>query len=140
MASTQNVKLYLAYWFQLGKKLVLANGRELLLPKPVMEGGRYSRQFEECWQKIADLEGKDCYLEGTDTTIQSLLSSAWDIYPCARCDMPIATVELGLPSILCPCSDLLYWPNLELPVPRSPVSTNNHLTRIKNRLDNHTSS
>ena len=135
MASTQNVRLYLAYWFQLGKKLVLANGRELLLPKPVMEVGKYSRQFEECWQKITAIEGKDCYLEGTDTTIHSLLSPGWDISPCARCDMPIAKVELGLPSILCPCTDLVYWPNLELPVPRSPVSTNNHLTRIKNRLD-----
>ncbi|MDJ0531613.1 MAG: hypothetical protein QNJ70_03805 [Xenococcaceae cyanobacterium MO_207.B15] len=135
MASTKNVKLYLAHWFQLGKKLVLANGREMLLPKPVMEGGTYSQQFEECWQKVSDLEGKDCYLEGTDSTIATLLSPAWDIHPCARCGMPIARVELGLPSIVCPCNDLMHWPNLELPVPRSPVSTNSHLTRIKNRLN-----
>ncbi|MDJ0649937.1 MAG: hypothetical protein QNJ60_14680 [Xenococcaceae cyanobacterium MO_188.B19] len=135
MASTQNVRLYLAYWFQLGKKLVLGNGEEILLPNPVMEGDSYSRQFEECWDKISQLEGKNCYLEGTDYTIDSLLSSAWDIYPCARCDMPIAIVESGLPSILCPCNDLINWPNLDLPLPRSPVNTKNHLTRLKNRLN-----
>ncbi len=135
MASTQHVRLYLAHWFQLGKQLVLSNGAELLLPRPVMEGEGYSRQFEECWKKITDREGKDCYLEGTDSTIHALLSSAWEIYPCARCDMPVARVELGVASMICPCSDLIHWPNLELPVPRSPINTKNHLTRIKNRLN-----
>lgn len=135
MASTQNVRLYLAYWFQLGKTLVLGNGKETLLPKPVMQGNVYSRQFEECWNRVARLEGKNCYLEGTDSTIDSLLSPGWDIYPCARCDMPIAIVESGLPSNICPCSDLTHWPNLDLPFPRSPVSTKNHLDRLKNRLN-----
>ena len=136
MASTENVRLYLAYWFQLGKRLVLDNGKEILLPKPVMEGNYYSQQFEECWAKVDQAEGKNCYLEGTDYTIDSLLSPRWDIHPCARCDMPIATVESGLPSLLCPCNDLMYWPNLDLPIPRPPISTKNQLTRLKNRLNN----
>ena len=135
MASTQNVRSYLAYWFQLGKKLVLGNGKEILLPEPVMEGGTYSPQFEECWRRISELKGKDCYLEGTNSTINSLLSSAWEISSCARCDMPIPIIKLGLASNNCPCGDMAHWPNLELPQPRSPVNTKNHLNRIKGRLN-----
>ena len=135
MASTQNVRYYLAYWFQLGKKLVLGNSGELLLPEPVMKDGTYSSQFEECWRRISELKGKDYYLEGTNSTINSLLSSAWEISPCARCDMPIPVIDLGLPSNTCPCGDMAHWPNLELPQPRSPVSTKKHLNRIKGRLN-----
>ncbi|HHP7232399.1 MAG TPA: hypothetical protein ACFCUY_16255 [Xenococcaceae cyanobacterium] len=134
MASTQNVKSYLAYWFQLGKSLVLSNGREMLLPEPVMQGDRYSSQFEACWQKVMAVEGKNCYLEGTDSTIDSLLSPAWEICPCARCEMPVPRVELGQASLMCPCHDLPHWPNSELPTPRSPINNSSHLTRIRNRL------
>ena len=133
MASTTQVRTYLAHWFQLGKKLVWRNG-ETLLPQPVIQGDRFSPQFEECWQKIIGVGGKDCYLEGSKENIAELLSSGWDINSCSRCSMPIAIVNLGIQSLDCPCSDLDNWPNDELPAPRSPVNSRMQLDRIKGRL------
>jgi hypothetical protein len=52
MASEQEVRQYLAYWFQLGKKVLIRNGQESLLPQPVIQGDRYSQAFEDCWQQI----------------------------------------------------------------------------------------
>lgn len=37
MATKQEVKEYLAYWFQLGKKVVVGNGKATFLPQPVFE-------------------------------------------------------------------------------------------------------
>ena len=51
MASESEVRKYIAYWFQLGKKVLIRNGSEGLLPKSVNAGDRYSNEFEECWQK-----------------------------------------------------------------------------------------
>lgn len=134
MATTTQVRTYLAYWFQLGKKLIWSNGKETLLPQPVIEGNRLSTQFESCWQKIVSVEGKDCYLEGSNETIADLLSSEWDINGCARCNMPVAIVESGIQSLDCLCSDLNNWPNDELPKPRSPVNSRVQLNRINARL------
>ena len=136
MASEEKVKQYLAYWFQLGKKVLLRNGQETMLPKTVIEGDRYSREFESCWQHILESQTGDCYLEGTEQSIQQLLSPAWDITSCARCAMPVPTVSLGLPSPSCPCFDLPNWPNLELPQPRSPIDNSALLSKIKERLLN----
>jgi hypothetical protein len=134
MASEQQVRTYLAYWFQLGKKLLWRNGQEQLLPQPVINGNRYSQEFEDCWQKIMAISGKDCYLEGSRETIEDLLSSAWDIDDCARCTMPIPVTEIGIQSLECVCNDLENWPNSELPQPRSPVSTSARLNKISSRL------
>ncbi len=134
MASQQEVKRYLAYWFQLGKKVVIKNGAETLLPKSVIAGDRYSDEFEECWQKITSPEYGDCYLEGTHETIPQLLSPYWEMFPCARCTMPIPVRNVGMPSDLCPCNDLADWPNTELPLPRSPVSNQVQLKSIRDRL------
>ena len=134
MASTTQVKTYLAHWFQLGKKLVWRNGEETLLPQPVIQSDRFSTQFEECWQKIASIGGKDCYLEGSNETIEDLLSSNWIISGCARCNMPIALIESGVQSLDCICSDLDNWPNNELPQPRSPVNNRLQLDKIRARL------
>lgn len=133
MASTTQVKTYLAHWFQLGKKLVWHNG-ETLLPQPVIQGDRFSPQFEECWQKIIEVGGKDCYLEGSRETIEELLSPSWDINSCARCSMPIAIIGLGMQSVDCLCSDLNNWPNDQLPAPRSPINSRMQLDKIKGRL------
>jgi hypothetical protein len=65
MASEQQVKRYLAYWFQLGKKVVIRNGNSALSPQPVMTGDRYSDEFESIWQQILSPDSGDCYLEGT---------------------------------------------------------------------------
>lgn len=134
MASPTEIKTYLAYWFQLGKKVCLPKEDGELLPQPVIRGDRYSPEFEDCWQKIIVNQGKDCYLEGTGQTIEELLTPTWTITSCARCDMPVPLVELGLQSLVCPCHDLSGWPNAELPQPRSPVSNVIRLSKIHTRL------
>ncbi len=134
MASETQVKTYVAYWFQLGKKLVWNNGKAELLPEKVIQGDRFTSQFEDCWQKIMSVEGRDCYLVGSEATIQELLSSAWTIDQCARCAMPVPIVEVGTQPLDCACSDLDNWPNTELPAPRSPVSSQAQLNNISERL------
>ncbi|MGB5633039.1 MAG: hypothetical protein WBM86_09715 [Waterburya sp.] len=134
MASATEVKTYLAHWFQLGKKLVWRNGEAELLPEKIIQGDRFAPQFEECWQKIMSVDGRECYLVGEEATIQELLSPAWTIDQCARCAMPVAMVEIGKQSLDCACSDLDNWPNSELPVPRPPVSNQVRLNNISQRL------
>lgn len=133
MASPEKVKTYLAYWFQLGKKLIL-NNREIAMSDNVVKGDRYSAEFEACWQDIIDREGKNYYLEGTDQSLQELLSSQWQIRSCARCSMPIPKPELGKQNLDCPCVDLPSWPNFELPLPRAPIDSNSRINNIASRL------
>ena len=135
MASTAQVKTYLAHWFQLGKKLIWLNGREELLPATVIKGSGFSPEFEDCWQKIMSVGGKDCYLLGSNETVADLLSATWDINGCARCNMPIPILESGTQPLECICSDLDNWPNFELPSPRSPVDSSAKLNSIKERLN-----
>lgn len=135
MASEAEVKRYLAYWFQLGKKVVSQHQQKALLPQPVFRGDRYSREFERCWETIVTSKNGDFYLEGTDCSVKELLSPAWEIIPCARCKMPIALRHGRIASSSCPCSDLLDWPNTELPQPRSPVDSRSHLQQIRDRLE-----
>jgi hypothetical protein len=134
MASSDQVKRYLAYWFQLGKPLVLNNRQETLLPNPVLQNNRYSSEFEACWNRVLEFDGNGCYLEGTSQSINELLSSHWDIEPCARCAMPVPMVSLGAQGLDCPCNDLDTWPNSELPQPRSPVDSRAQLNQIRDRL------
>lgn len=134
MASPDQVKRYLAYWFQLGKRLVINNGQEQLLPRPVLWGDRYSPEFEACWQRAIAPGGHNCYLEGTSQTIEELLSGAWEINPCARCEMPVPTLNLGVIAPLCPCADLPFWPDTERPRPREPISSHAQLVQIRDRL------
>ncbi|NJO80527.1 MAG: hypothetical protein HC827_19830 [Cyanobacteria bacterium RM1_2_2] len=133
MASSDQVKQYLAYWFQLGKRLKFDRG-EAVLPQPVIQGNRYSPEFEACWQQALRVEGRDCYLEGTDQTVADLLSSNWDVTDCARCGMPVPTINLGVQPGSCPCFDLSTWPNPDLPQPRSPVDSRTQLEQIRDRL------
>jgi hypothetical protein len=135
MADENQVKRYLAYWFQLGKKVLLRNG-EALLPHPIIRGDRYSDEFEQCWQQLLDHQSGDCYLEGTTQTIRELLSPNWEISSCSRCQMPIPMIDLGPQSCLCPCNDLPDWPNNQLPCPREPINTKNQLQSILNKLRN----
>lgn len=134
MASPNQVRQYLAYWFQLGKKVFIRNGQEAFLPKPVLKGADYSSQFEDCWQRITSPESGDCYLEGTWETIAQLLTPEWEIIQCARCPMPLAIRTVGMPAASCACHDLPNWPNTEIPMPREPVSSQNHLNSIRHRL------
>lgn len=134
MASEQEVKKYLAHWFQLGKRVVYGSCGATLRPKEVIRGDGYSTEFEECWQKIMSSQTGECYLEGTTETVAELLTPVWEMNTCARCCLPVPIRTLGMPPELCPCSDLSNWPNTELPAPRSPVSTTEQLLAIRDRL------
>jgi hypothetical protein len=140
MASKQEVKQYLAYWFQLGKRLVIGNEETSLLPQPVYRGDRYSQEFEECWQRIISLEAGDCYLEGTRETIRELLTPAWEMMPCSRCTMPVPMRNVGMPAEACPCNNIAGWPNTEIPAPRYPVDSKQVLIGIRDRLRENISS
>lgn len=132
MASEQKVKQYLAYWFQLGKKVLTPNG-QTILPQPVIQGDRYSQEFEDCWRHILAASG-DSHLEGTEQSIAQLLTPAWELADCARCSMPVPVRSVGIASLFCPCNDLATWPNTEIPAPRSPVNSQAQLTDIRDRL------
>lgn len=134
MASENQVRQYLAYWFQLGKKVFIHNGHKELLPRPVIQGDRYSDEFEKCWRTILSPESGECYLDGTESSIAELLTPAWDITPCARCSMPVPIRNVGLPPQGCPCFDLSGWPNMEAPLPRAPVDNQARLSQIRDRL------
>ena len=137
MASEQAVKEYLAYWFQLGKKVVIGSN-QTVIPQQIMQGGGYSKEFENCWQQITAPNVRNSYLEGTPETISELLTENWQISPCARCTMPVPRLDVGIASLLCPCTDLSNWPNTKLPAPRSPVNSQAKLTDICDRLENRT--
>ncbi len=134
MASKTEVKKYLAYWFQLGKKVFIKNGAASLQPRIIVDGESYSEDFEECWQEILSSKSGECYLEGTQQTVDELLSPEWLLGYCCRCSMPVPLKILGLPPSLCPCNDLPNWPDTELPPPREPVQSQNQLTQIRDRL------
>lgn len=135
MASEAKVKEYLAYWFHLGKKVIVGKTQEAICPQPVVIGEHYSSLFEDYWQYLQSDRSGDCYLEGTEQTIQQLLSPEWEIHACSRCQMPVPLKERGLPPVSCPCFDLSSWPNLELPIPHAPVRTQTHLYHLQKRLN-----
>ncbi|MEO0409455.1 MAG: hypothetical protein AAF289_19095 [Cyanobacteria bacterium P01_A01_bin.135] len=132
MATQQDVRRYLAYWFQAGKQVTSPQSGPLK-PSAVISGDRYSDAFEHVWNRVLDHQ-QVYYLEGTEQTIADLLSDTWDIESCARCDMPVPMVTVGIGSLTCPCNDLSTWPNFELPQPRSPVSSSDRLGDLRDRL------
>lgn len=134
MAQKQEVKKYLAYWFQLGKGIVKGNGMATLLPRQIFAGDVYSQEFEECWQEIIASPSSDYHLEGTHQTIAELLKPEWELSDCARCQMPVPVRNVGMPPLACPCHDLQNWPNTELPPPREPVNNEAQLRGIRNRI------
>lgn len=134
MASQAQVRDFLAHWFQLGKPIVLAEDRGEYLPEPIYYQGGYSQSFEECWHKIMVTSGQGCHLKGTSQSVAEMLSPAWTVTACARCEMPIAIPELGTPKSLCPCDDLRSWPNYDVPVPRQAVDSDRRLSDIHQRV------
>lgn len=134
MATEAKIKQFLAYWFQLGKGVAIKNGQEILRPQAIIRGDRYSREFEECWQKVVSPYSGDCYLEGTRETIAELLSPEWEILACSRCEMPVPIRSQGMPPECCPCFDLPNWPDYDKPQPRSPADSKSHLSNICQRL------
>lgn len=134
MASQQQLQQYLSYWFQAGKGVSINNGQETLLPRPVIQGDRYSPEFESCWQRIHAANPEHCHLEGTDQTIAELATDKWDISPCSRCAMPVPIAAAAMPSINCPCADMPTWPNLTIPQPHGPLNDRTQMVQICDRL------
>lgn len=137
MAQTAEVKQYIAYWFQLGKTIIISSLNKSVIPKKIFNGHGYSGEFEDLWTLVSsDPYAGDAYLEGTNQTISELLSSQWEIMDCARCNMPVPILQSGVQkNYSCVCSDLEGWPNSELPNPRSPVNNQQRLTRIQSSLN-----
>jgi len=135
MASQEQIRSFLAHWFQLGKPVVLAGDRDECLPCPVYYKNGYSQSFEECWQRIMESRGEGCYLKGTTQTVAEMMTSGWEVTPCARCEMPVAVPTLGTMKFPCPCHDLHTWPNYDVPTPRMAVDDGHHLGEIHRRLD-----
>lgn len=135
MATQEQVRSFLAHWFQLGKPVVLADNDKECLPCPVYYKNSYSQSFEDCWQQIMSTEGEGCYLKGTTQTVADMMSTGWDITSCARCDMPVAVPSVGMMKSPCPCFDLHTWPNYDVPTPRMAIDDGHHLGEIQRRLD-----
>ena len=133
VATVEQVKRYFAYWFQVGKPVILPVGDRRLLPDPVVIGNHYSEDFEACWAELLQPQNQDAHLEGTRHTLKDLLSDHWDILSCARCTMPVPIHTRGRDSD-CPCADLNNWPNLNLPIPNTPDNIRNQLSGIHKRL------
>ncbi|WP_052288640.1 hypothetical protein [Leptolyngbya iicbica] len=134
MASVQKVQAYLAYWFQLGKPIVLQHHNTQCLPTPVFQGGKLSLPFLNCWRQIME-NPKQSFLKGTDESIAALLTDEWDIEGCARCTMPLPMPVRGIKISPCPCADLPSWPNETMPSPRTAVCSQTHLGQLRHRLD-----
>ncbi len=108
-----------------------------MIPKKVLNDSGYSSELEKLWALVTnDCNRQYCYLEGTNESIGELLSPEWDIIDCARCNMPMPIVELGIQSASCVCDDLDNWPNNELPNPRSSVNNTERLMIIRKSLLN----
>jgi hypothetical protein len=136
MASVEQVRAYLAYWFQLGKPVVFQRNHSYCLPNPIFYHDTYSAEFEDCWQEIQAINGQGCYLEGTDQTLAELLSPQWEITDCARCVMPVPTAIGPIADRqACPCQDLPLWPNTDAPPPRAAVSSQRQLGQLRDRLE-----
>jgi hypothetical protein len=134
MALDQDVKSYLACWMQLGTKVFVPSDQTWRSVQHILDGTNYSSEFEAFWEQVRGPAAGDCYLEGTTVTFQDLLSNSWDIIDCARCDMPIAVPAAGIAPTNCPCHTLDNWPNTEIPCPRAPIDSQDHLKALQHRL------
>lgn len=121
MASSDQVKAYLACWLQMGKSIDvdLPQGQhQFLQPNVVLEKNRYSEHFEQIWRYVSR-HPTHCYLSGTNESIQDLLSDRWDIANCSRCSLLLPMpAPRSLKVSPCPCSDLYHWPDWETLRPR----------------------
>ncbi|PSB01280.1 hypothetical protein [Merismopedia glauca] len=136
MASEQQVKQYIASWLQLGRKILVNDSRGILTlsAKKVVEGDRYTQEFESIWQQVSLLNSHNSYLEGTTETIAQLIAPAWEIVPCSLCNMLVATPQVVTQISSCPCHDLPNWPNNNIPVPTGAINSQVGLQEICHRL------
>ncbi|NKB18516.1 MAG: hypothetical protein HC770_11595 [Pseudanabaena sp. CRU_2_10] len=118
----------------MGKKVFIQSQNKLVGVKCVVRGESYTNEFEQLWAEISDPRSGDVYLDGTDESIQELLSPKWEVVSCARCEMPIPIGMGPQAAQICPCNNFGCYPNLEAIAPREPVITAKHLSSIMSRL------
>ncbi|MEM9137470.1 MAG: hypothetical protein AAGB01_09000 [Cyanobacteria bacterium P01_F01_bin.42] len=133
MASSQTIKSFIARWLQLGKSVERLDGSVSFSPSKILGYRGYSQEFEEWW-KTFEKTSQKWALSGTREPLSALYSPSWEIISCARCDMPVPMRVAGLNDGDCPCSDLPYWPDLEIPLPHAPAHSNSRLQDICKRL------
>lgn len=135
MASRTLVKNYLAQWMQMGKGVSLsAHGKEIHIGK-ILQGERYSPQFNQLWEDISTTKAQEAYLSGTNQTISELLDNHWEIIACARCNLLVPSLDLGARvPVCCPCDDLPNHPNLDSVTPHVPVALADRLDEICDRI------
>ncbi len=132
MANKTEVKEYLAYWMQLGRR-VIVNDRVISLDR-VVAGDHYTTRFEEIWQEM-QAHPESASLEGSDHTLQQLLAPTYELLDCPRCHLPLPSPTLGPRSAQpCPCEHLHLMPPLDTVPPRLPISTQAQLRSIHQRL------
>ena len=135
MASRTLVKNYLAQWMQMGKSITLSNHGEKVSIHKILQGEKYSDQFNQLWDQISTTKAEEAHLSGTDQSISDLLSNNWEIIGCARCNLLVPSLDLGARvPVCCPCDDLPNHPNLDLVAPHHPTTLVNHLDQLCDRL------
>ncbi|MBD2101849.1 hypothetical protein [Leptolyngbya sp. FACHB-261] len=135
MAAAHEVKRYLAHWLQLGKSIVIQESDQRLAPSRILQGNGYTPEFEALWERVSDPQTGDCYLEGTEQTIQTLLTEQWAIEGCARCSVLVPVCTSGqTQGLSCVCEGMANWPNSETLPPRDPVDSNARLEQLRDRL------
>lgn len=92
MANKNEVKQYLAYWMQLGRKLILSD-RVVSLDQ-VIAGDHYTTRFEEIWQE-GEARPEAASLEGANISLEQLFSANYELLSCPRCDLPLPSLTLG---------------------------------------------
>ena len=135
MASRTLVKNYIAQWMQMGKSISLSTqGKQVSIYK-IINGEEYSSLFNKLWDEISTTKADEAYLDGTDQTIDDLLSDRWEIIGCARCSLLVPSLDLGprVP-VCCPCDDLPTHPNLDLVAPHVPVKLSTAINELCDRL------
>jgi hypothetical protein len=136
MASEHDVRQYLICWWQLGKSLVhhTPAGDNFIRPDPLLLLDPASPSLAVLWDHIQQAP-QDYYLAGTSETLADLLSSRWELVPCAGCQLPIPIRRLGIHTDPCPCHDLQNWPSRDTLPPRTYPPE--HLQLRLHTLHNH---
>jgi hypothetical protein len=138
MASAIRVKEYLSQWLQLGQNICFdapSSGSQQCLPcRRVIAGERYSAEFEELWQKVLDAPHRAHFAGGEDS-FAYLLRPEVEVAPCPRCDLLTPCKSLGVrDATACPCEGRVPPLDPNGLMPRSPVQTRTHLSRICQHL------
>ena len=129
MATSTEIKGFLARWLQLGKSIEPVGEGQPFKPNRVLSLQGYSREFEDWWDEFQG-NSSQWVLSGSPNPLSELFRPEWEISSCARCDMPIPLRVAGVNDTSCPCNDLPTWPNLELPHPHTPGDTEHKLRQI----------